>query len=148
MKDCYRVYIKKDATQGQPRNPTRAYPGDAGWDLYVSRPAVIPPRSFVDVHTDVYIAMPEVLWGRITGRSSILRKRGLLVNEGVIDPGYRGELFIGVWNLREEPVDLQVGDRIAQLIFHHVVEISWCDVLEGELPHGVRNDRGFGSSGR
>lgn len=148
MREYYRVYFKKDTTQGEPRNPIKVYPGDAGWDLHVSRPVVIPPRSFADVHTDIYIAMPETLWGRITGRSSTLRKRGLLVNEGVIDPGYRGELFIGVWNLREEPVELQVGDRIAQLIFHHTVNISWCDVLEGELPYGVRGNRGFGSSGR
>lgn len=148
MKDRFHIYLKKDTTRGEPRNPTKAYPNDAGWDLYVSRPVVVPPRSFVDVHTDIYVAMPEALWGRITGRSSTLRKRGLLVNEGVIDPGYRGELFIGVWNLRDEPVELKVGDRIAQLIFHRVVEVLWHDVFGGELPKGERGDKGFGSSGR
>jgi len=142
-----RVYFQFLPGEGSPRVPTKAYPGDAGWDLYVSRDVVIPARSFTDIHTDIAIAMPEGLWGRITGRSSTLRKYGLLVNEGIIDNGYRGELFAGVFNLTDHDRFIPAGARIAQLIFHRLIEdLQWEPTLV--LPPSQRQSRGFGSSGQ
>ena len=142
-----RIYFQLLSGEGSPRVPTKAYPGDTGWDLYVSRDVVIPARSFTDVHTDIAIAMPEGLWGRITGRSSTLRKYGLLVNEGIIDNGYRGELFIGVFNLTDHDRFIPAGIRIAQLILHWLIEdLRWEPTMI--LPPSQRQDKGFGSSGQ
>ena len=142
-----KVYFQLLLGEGSPRAPTKAYLGDTGWDLYVSRDVVIPACSFTDIHTDIAIAMPEGLWGRITGRSSTLRKYGLLVNEGIIDNGYRGELFIGVFNLTNHDRFIQAGTRIAQLIFYWLIEdLQWESTMV--LPPSQRQDRGFGSSGQ
>ena len=125
--------------------PTQAYVGDVGWDLHVSRHTVIPARSFRDVPTDIAVAIPHGYWGRITGRSSTVRKRRLLVNEGIIDSGYRGELFVAVWNLDDVPHALAPGDRIAQLLIHSTVKVVWFPTRD--LPSGDRGKNGFGSSG-
>jgi dUTP pyrophosphatase len=128
------------------QKPVRAYVGDAGFDLFISRTQVIPPRSFADVHTDISAAIPEGLWARIVGRSSTIRKYGLQVQDAVIDQGYRGELFIGVWNMTDNQVVVNEGSRIAQLIFHLIVAPEWQEVKR--LPKSDRGRKGFGSSGK
>lgn len=130
------------------RRPYRKHDGDAGWDLFVSRPCVIGPGETVDVHTDIRIDMPVNLYARITGRSSSLRKYGLLVNEGIIDNGYTGELFVCVHNVGKVPIPIERGMRIAQVLFHQIEDIRWCEVEEIGPSSDGRGDNGFGSTGR
>lgn len=129
------------------QEPTRAYADDAGFDLYVSSTVTIEPGTFADVHTDVAMELPKDSWGLLTGRSSTLRNKGLLVNQGVIDTGYRGELFIGCWNLTNQPVTLDVGDRVGQLIVltnrTAALDLVKTEALSGH-PRGLN---GFGSTG-
>lgn len=129
------------------RRPFRKHPGDAGWDLYASRPCVIAPGETADMHTDVYISMPPRLYARITGRSSSLRKHRLLVNEGIIDNGYRGELFVCVHNLGDEPFRVEPGMRLAQMLFHVIEDVRWSEVEELPGSPDGRGDAGFGSTG-
>lgn len=134
------------------RMPSRAFTMDAGFDLYASREALIAPGRFVDVHTDIRIAIPPTMWGRIVGRSSTFRKRRLLVLEGVIDAGYRGPIFTGVTNLSDDPVYVEAGERIAQFIPHTNVALETTlhevDRRTFEsLLHDGRGEAGFGSSG-
>ena len=128
--------------------PARTYRGDAGWDLPVARLTRVPPGEFVDVPLAYRLAPPPGHWYRLTGRSSTLRKYNLLVNEGVIDEGYRGPLFAGVWNLGEEEVVLEPNQRIAQVIPHRVVADAVELVGVEELRAGERGEAGFGSTGR
>ena len=129
------------------RRPFKRHSGDAGRDLHASRPSTILPGETKDVHTDIYISMPPRLYARITGRSSSLRKHRLLVNEGIIDNGYRGELFVCVHNMGAEPVEVRPGMRLAQVLFHVIEDVRWSEVevLPGS-PDG-RGDAGFGSTG-
>ena len=128
--------------------PTQAHPDDAGLDLYASQDMVVHPGTFVDVPTNTWIDLPPTTWGLLTGRSSTLRTHHLLVAQGVIDEGYTGELFFGCWNLGTEPVQVQVGTRLAQLI----IVPRWANllVMSTALTPSVkgRGAQGFGSSGR
>lgn len=110
--------------------PYQAYPGDAGYDLYVSKGCIIEPHKFQDVHTGIAVAMPFGIWGRITGRSSTIRKMGLQVQEGVIDCGFRGELYTAIWNHTDKPVSVEAGMRLAQIIFYDVKSFEWMEVKE------------------
>lgn len=131
---------------GEGRLPTRAYGGDAGFDLYVQGEWWVGPGQFVDVDLGVACELPPGVWAMITGRSSTMRARRLLVIQGIIDQGYRGPLYAGVQNLSEDPVSLQDGERIAQMIPFHLVTGE--AVRVEELASSERGTNGFGSSGR
>lgn len=128
--------------------PTKAYPSDAGYDLFVSEPVTVQPGQFLDVPLGIIrVLLPIGTWARLVGRSSTLRSRGLLVAEGVIDGGYTGPLFAGVFNLTNTAVSLAVGDRIAQLILCPTIDVPVAQTAEHDIPQTDRGTRGFGSSG-
>lgn len=144
------VFAKVDPYDGQ--LPTRAHPGDAGYDLYVAEDTYVPYDAFTDVPCGVRVAMPPGIWARIIGRSSTLRRRSLLVAEGTIDEGYRGPLFAGVRNLNGKGVLVEKGERLAQLVpmFNVAPDFRprWASATEfGAIPHDGRGEAGFGSSG-
>jgi len=128
--------------------PKRSHPDDAGFDLSVTREITIPPGQFMDLPTNVWVALPPGWWGLITGRSSSLRKLGLLVHSGVIDTGYRGELYGGAFNLSPAPVTIHPGDRVAQFIPIPLPDLVPLYTADAEPPPGSRGEAGFGSTGR
>jgi dUTP pyrophosphatase len=126
--------------------PARKYHGDAGADLVTSEEVTIPPGSFRDIPTGIRLGLPPGYWVRIAGRSSTLRRRGLLVAEGIIDNGYVGPIYAGIWNLNEEPVTIRVGERVAQMVLHRIADAKYFEVDSVESADG-RGHNGFGSTG-
>jgi dUTP pyrophosphatase len=139
-------YVDFELEKGA-KAPYKKYSGDAGWDLFVSEDCEIPAGETVDIHTGVRIQMPRALFARITGRSSSLRKHKLLVNEGIIDNGYTGELFICVHNLGHETFHVKRGMRLAQVLFHQIEDVRWSQVKDVGPAKDGRGDNGFGSTG-
>ena len=140
-------YVEYTIGKGAKR-PYKKYSGDAGWDLFVSRPCDIAPGETVDVHTDLQINMPPKTYARICGRSSTLRKLGLMVYEGIIDNGYTGEMFVCVHNLGKETFHVEPGMRLAQVIFGTIEDVRWSEVGEIFPDPRKRGNNGFGSTGR
>lgn len=130
------------------KTPYKKHNGDAGWDLFVSRDCEIPAGETVDVHTDIKIDMPPYLYARIVGRSSTLRNHNLMVNEGIIDNGYTGELFVCIHNLGDKPFKVEKGMRLAQVLFHVIEDVRWAEVDEIKPAPGKRGNDGFGSTGK
>ena len=128
--------------------PFKKYEGDAGWDLFVSQDVVIPPGATVDVHVGLAIKMPPFMYARITGRSSTMRTHNLMVNEGIIDNGYIGELFVSVHNFNDTEFQVTQGMRLAQLLFGTILDIRWSEVPALQTSMGDRNTAGFGSTGK
>jgi dUTP pyrophosphatase len=128
--------------------PTRAYPGDAGLDLYSLQGARIEPGERASIRTGIAVEIPAGQAGLVLPRSGLATRHGLaLVNApGLIDSGYRGELRVLLLNTdSRRPFELAPGDRIAQLVLVRIetptpVEV---DALEGS----ERGMGGFGSSG-
>lgn len=127
--------------------PTQSYSGDAGFDLYVSETTCIPFREVVDVPLGIAVELPSGIWAMLTGRSSTLRKRHLLVTQGIIDNGFRGELYAGVQNMGKEGARIQRGERIAQFIPFRLESTSLSLVRVQELSDSDRGTAGFGSTG-
>ncbi|HEU5046121.1 MAG TPA: hypothetical protein VFT75_18520 [Nocardioidaceae bacterium] len=127
--------------------PRRAHEGDAGYDLHVSQTTEIKPGEMVDVPCNLAVQLPEWAWGLLVGRSSTLRTKRLQVHPGIVDSGYRGELFAAVSTLSDEPVVVSAGDRLAQLIVmsnqSRLVRPQWSATLDDT----DRGTRGFGSTG-
>lgn len=139
--------IVVELTMNAAQLPTRAYDGDAGYDLYVSESLVVEPRGFRDVNCGIRCAFPEDTWAWIVGRSSTLRARGLQVQQAIIDNGYTGLIYTGVLNTRDEPVEINIGERLAQMIPMHLMA-KYVGVQAGRVEEGERGNNGFGSSGR
>jgi dUTP pyrophosphatase len=135
------------------KEPTKAHEGDAGFDLYVAPSRmrsgrwVVPAGEFMDIDCGISIELPAGVWAMITGRSSTLRKRKLLVAVGIIDQGYRGPLFAGVQNLTRNPIVVEPDERLAQLIPFPLVAATLDLVQVEELGDSDRGVRGFGSTG-
>lgn len=128
--------------------PTRGHAGDAGFDLYVSRDIRISPGAFVDVPCGINgIELPEGYWAWIVGRSSTLRSKGLLVNQGIIDQGYRGPLFAGVQNISPVACDIRRGERLAQLILLPLAADKTTLTAVETVGETSRGANGFGSTG-
>jgi dUTP pyrophosphatase len=77
----------------------------------------------------------------------MMRTFGLLGIPGIIDPGYRGELMIGVMNTNAHEVVVHEGQRIGQMIPMTSPAIGWGIEWVVDLPESDRADRGFGSTG-
>ena len=71
--------------------PVRGSEGAAGYDLASAERCVVPPRGGrAVVKTDLAIAVPDGVYGRVAPRSGLAVKNGLDVGAGVIDRDYRG----------------------------------------------------------
>ena len=131
------------------RPPTRAHPGDAGYDLYAAEAATLPPGGRTAVGTGIAVAVPEDHAGLVLPRSGLAARHGIsLVNTpGLIDAGYRGELRVLLLNTdREAAFEVAIGDRIAQLVLVRA-EAPEPEEVE-ELGETARGQGGFGSTGR
>lgn len=76
------------------------------------------PRCFVLASTAEEINVLDSLVGRVEGKSSWGRQ-GLMIHStaGFIDPGFRGNITLELFNLSTHPLKLQVGEPIAQIAF-------------------------------
>lgn len=132
----------------QARLPTRAYPEDAGLDLYALQGELLAPGERASVRTGVAVEIPAGHAGLVLPRSGLAARHGIaLVNApGLIDAGYRGEIEVLLLNTdRSMPFTISPGDRIAQLV---LVRIESPEVVAVEsLAMSERAGGGFGSSG-
>ncbi len=131
-----------------PEAPAYAHPGDAGADLVAAESVRLAPGQRALVGTGVRIALPEGYVGFVVPRSGLAARHGItIVNApGTVDAGYRGEIKVSLLNTdTENAFDVNVGDRIAQLIVMPVPRARFIPVEA--LPESVRGEGGFGSTG-
>ncbi|HUD57625.1 MAG TPA: hypothetical protein VMR02_20515 [Terracidiphilus sp.] len=133
------------------RLPVVAHPGeDLGYDLFALEAVLLEPHATVRVRTGIAVEArhPETgaPLGLLVRDRSSMAARGIATTGGVIDAGYRGEILVLMTNLSKTTVDLNAGEKIAQMI---PVPVLTGLVQEVEtLEDSARAARGFGSSGR
>ena len=125
--------------------------GAAGLDLSAAippdHPVVLQPMQRALIPTGLIMAIPAGFEGQVRARSGLALKQGLaLVNApGTIDSDYRGEVGVLVINLGSDPVTIERGMRIAQLVISPIVQ---CQIeTVGSLDESARGAGGFGSTG-
>lgn len=116
-------------------------------DLRANESLDVAPGARCAVATGIRLEIPPGYEGQVRPRSGLALKHGLTVANapGTIDADYRGELKVILVNLGSEPVPINRGDRIAQLVIAPVVSVDW--VVEDALETTARGDGGFGSTG-
>ena len=129
--------------------PTYGSDYAAGADLYacIDKPIVIKKRETVFVPTGLSMEIPEGLVGLIYAISGLGSKKGLApANKvGVIDSDYRGEIMVALHNHSKQDYELQVGERIAQMVFTPYYMATF---KEEKLSSTKRGSGGFGSTGK
>jgi dUTP pyrophosphatase len=128
--------------------PEYATPGACGFDLYSRTDISIEPNQIVLVPSNLIIATPADHVLLLTPRSSLARKKGLIMpnSVGVIDQDYAGdndEVIIQLQNISDKLATIEKGERIAQGLFVPIAKASWQEVTAmNEKDRG-----GFGSTG-
>lgn len=128
--------------------PERKHDWDAGLDMKAAETVTIKPGKNRQIGLGVCVQIPQGYVGLMCPRSSIGVKTMLRpsISVGVIDAGYTGEVHQPYTNIGDEPITLQEGERIGQLV---VVPIFDYDLeFVDELEPTERGDGAFGSTGK
>ncbi|MGB9670870.1 MAG: dUTP diphosphatase [Halothiobacillaceae bacterium] len=131
--------------------PEYATEGSAGLDLRacIDAPLTLAPGQTELVPTGIAIHIGDPgLAAVILPRSGLGHKHGIVLGNlvGLIDSDYQGQLFVSVWNRGQTPFTLEVGERMAQLVFVPVVQVHF-EVVDA-FHASQRGTGGFGSTGR
>ena len=132
--------------------PTKGSIKSAGLDLYVfsdeEGDVVIPPNGCYKFRTGISIQPPTGMYTEVFVRSSVGCKKHLqLMNgTGIIDCDYTGEVLVFVHNFGKEPVKVEQGERLCQMILKEYYNVIVTEV--DELDETERGSNGFGSTGR
>ncbi|WP_020394038.1 dUTP diphosphatase [Thiolinea disciformis] len=130
--------------------PTYATEGSAGMDLraclnealtlHAGDTQLIPTGMAIYIDNNALAAV-------ILPRSGLGHKHGIVLGNlvGLIDSDYQGELMISCWNRGKTSFVIEPGERIAQLVFVPVVQVTLTQV--DEFKPTIRGTGGFGHSG-
>jgi dUTP pyrophosphatase len=130
--------------------PHYATSGAAGLDLRacLAEPLRIEPGESKLIPTGLAIHIEDPnLAAVLLPRSGLGHKHGIVLGNlvGLIDSDYQGQVFVSCWNRGTEAFEIQVGDRIAQMVFVPVVQVEFEQVDDFEASR--RGAGGFGHTG-
>jgi dUTP pyrophosphatase len=125
--------------------PTFAHATDAGLDLCTVGDVTLAPGERKSIATGIAMAIPEGYVGLVWDKSGIAHKGGLKTLGGVIDAGYRGEIFVGLLNTSDVPYTFAAGHKVAQILIQAIVQPELVEA--DELPEADRGEKAFGSTG-
>lgn len=131
--------------------PSYATDGSAGLDLRacLDQALTLQPGAteLIPSGLAIHIADPN-LAAVILPRSGLGHKHGIVLGNlvGLIDSDYQGQILVSCWNRGDTAFKIEIGERIAQLVFLPVVQAAFECVEEFE--GSERGSGGFGHSGR
>lgn len=131
--------------------PQYATSGSAGLDLRacLTEPLTLQPGATALIPTGLAIHLADHhLAAVLLPRSGLGHKHGIVLGNlvGLIDSDYQGQVFVSCWNRGQEPFEIVVGERIAQMVFVPVVQAEF-EIVEN-FDASTRGSGGFGHTGR
>ena len=120
--------------------------GDAAMDLYCVEDLVLQPGEKIACKTGIAIKIPSGYVGLIWDKGSVGIVAGVKTLGGVFDSNYTGEWLIGLINLGKKDYKIEMGQKIAQVIFQKI-EVPEIEEVD-ELDQTNRGDGRFGSTGK
>ncbi|MCW8919045.1 MAG: dUTP diphosphatase [Gammaproteobacteria bacterium] len=131
--------------------PHYATDGAAGMDMraMIDAPLLLAPGESRLLPTGLAIHIGDpALASVLLPRSGLGHKKGIVLGNlvGLIDSDYQGQIFISCWNRGQEPFTIEVGERVAQMVFIPVVQAEF--ELVGDFESSQRGAGGFGHTGK
>lgn len=128
--------------------PKQQHEGDVGLDLATIDEGILQPNERRLFKTGLAFQPPKGYELQIRPRSGLAFKKGITVlnSPATIEPTYRGDVGIILYNAGDEPFEVKAGDRIAQAVFKKYEETVTIIEVD-ELDDSKRGTNGFGSTG-
>jgi dUTP pyrophosphatase len=131
--------------------PEYATTGSAGLDLRacLDDAIILKPGETVLIPTGLAIHIGDnSLAAVLLPRSGLGHKHGIVLGNlvGLIDSDYQGQVFVSCWNRGKDTFTVNIGERIAQMVFVPVVQVAFEQVENFDESH--RGEGGFGHTGR
>ena len=128
--------------------PDYATPGAAGLDLRacLEQTTLIQAGETILIPTGLAIHVEDPAMAAILlPRSGLGHKHGIVLGNlvGLIDSDYQGQVFVSCWNRGKHPFTIEVGAKIAQMIFVPVVQAKFT-VVDTFTSITKRAEGGFG----
>ncbi|MGB9741694.1 MAG: dUTP diphosphatase [candidate division WOR-3 bacterium] len=142
-----KIKVKILRLNNQTPLPYQATPAAAGYDLTAAEDTIIKSHSFGIVSTGIALELPPGVEAQVRPRSGLAFHHGIgvLNSPGTIDPDYRGEIKVILFNASNQDFSIKAGDRIAQLVFSRILPVEFEET--GHLSPTKRNQGGFGHTG-
>lgn len=127
--------------------PLQATAGASGYDICSREKVLIKPGAIARVPTGLKLSIPKGMEAQVRPRSGLAAKNGITVLNapGTIDSDYRGEVCVILINHGSEEFTIEIGMRIAQVVFAKVEFVAFREVQSLDLTN--RGEGGFGSTG-
>lgn len=125
--------------------PTKGSEGSAAYDLKCSFEMIVPSFETRIINTGVHMSIPKGYYGQVLSRSGLASK-GIIVVGGVIDSDYTGEIKVIIQNLSNLDYIFGKNDKVAQIAIIKLFD-GELKIVE-ELNYTLRNNQGFGSTGK
>lgn len=124
--------------------------GSAGMDIRANLESAVTlkPGERSLVSTGLFIELPEGYEAQLRPRSGLAFKKGISLpnSPATIDSDYRGEIKVALINLGNEAVEIEAGERIAQMIVSKFEQVEW--EIAASLNETTRESGGFGHTGK
>lgn len=126
--------------------PTRAHDSDAGIDVYADEDVIIHPGEDKLISTGIKTSFPKGYGLLFQNKSGVARKKKLILGACLVDPEYRGIVYVHLFNKGENRTQIKKGDKLSQFIVIPVWNGHPQQVVE-VLKTTDRGEGGFGSTG-
>ena len=151
MKQAIQLKIINDALGTDYPLPDYATAGSAGIDLraLISEALTLPPGASELLPTGIAVHIENTsMAAMILPRSGLGHRHGIVLGNliGLIDSDYQGEIMISCWNRSSKAFTIEPGERIAQLVFVPIAQVTF-DIVS-DFNASSRAEGGFGHTGR
>lgn len=98
--------------------------GEIKYKSIITDTYLILPGQFVLATTMEYFELPDNMTAFVEGRSSLGRMGLFIQNAGWVDPGFKGEITLELFNANRCAIELKAGRRVGQLVFAEMDEAA------------------------
>lgn len=97
---------------------------EAAYKTITADTYILLPNQFILAATMEYFELPDNLTAFVEGRSSLGRLGLFIQNAGWVDPGFKGEITLELYNANRFAIELKAGRRVGQLVFAQLDDIA------------------------
>ena len=136
-------FIKKDKDA---ISPSKTNFSDAGYDISIIKQHKVINSKTTLYDTGISLEIPEGYYVEIVPRSSIIKSGYILSNNiGIIDCGYKGNLYIALTKIADDAISIEYPFKCCQLITRKQVFSDFQEITDNSS-ESVRGAGGFGST--